>query len=150
MTEQNLELRIENDWKAAFKAGNIEKKNVLSSIRAELKNWKIDNKSKDSIVDDNAELVLRKMVKQLGDALSQSSSRPDVVSKLNYEISTISEYLPAQMTEEEIDKEIDAAFLALNPQGQKETGKIIGFLMKNLKGRADGKLIKSMVDQRFT
>lgn len=137
----SLEQTIETDWKSALKSGD-HKKTTLSTLRAEIKNWKIASHVKESASDEQVQAVLLKVKKQLVDSLEESRSRPDAVEHLTKEIQIISSYLPTQMTDEELQAGIESI---INQIGSKEFPKIMKAASAEFKGKADGKRIQEFI-----
>ena len=142
-----LKDRLTEDMKAAMKAG-VEGKlklSVIRMVRATIKNSEIDKK-KD--LDDNEVIeVLAREVKLRRDAIVEfeKGNRPDMVETLYQEIAFLLEYLPQQLTEEEIRQLAQEIVAQVGAQGPKDLGKVMGAITPKTKGRADGKIVNQIV-----
>jgi hypothetical protein len=144
ITDQILE-----DMKSAMKSGQKHVVEALRTIRAALKNAEIDLGH--ALDDSEAMQVLQKEAKKRREAAEEykAAGREDLAENELNELKIIEKYLPAQLTPEEIQQEIDVVFDELKPASPKDMGRVMGSLMKKLKGRADGKLVQQLVQERF-
>lgn len=146
----SLQDQITNDWKKALKEKSS-KKEALSMIMTELKNRAIkDNVVIDGkrVVEDNIAVeVMQKMAKQRKEAIEsyQSAGRDDLASKEQVELSVISEYLPAQLNDEELKSLVSESIAKSGATSLKEMGAVMALVIKKVSGRADGKRIQQMV-----
>lgn len=138
--------RIENDTKEAMKARNESVLSALRMVRSALKNKQID--AGHALSDDEAQQVVKTMVKQYGDALAdfESAGRADLATKQKAEIDLLKAYLPAQMSEAEIEP-IAKKIIADLGATQKDSGRVMGAVMKEIAGRADGNAVKAVVSK---
>jgi hypothetical protein len=136
--------RIDQDFKTAMKARDEFGLSVLRLVRTALKNKQIDVGHE--LNDDEVMAVLKTMVKQYQDALSdfQNAGRQDLVEKQQKEIDTIAAYLPAKLPPEEIEKLVKDAVQGFGPG---DTGKAMGAAMKAVDGRADGNEVRAIVQR---
>lgn len=143
----SLKERLQEDWKTALKKKDSFKASVLSMARAAiLQAEKVDG----SILDDEAIIsVLSKEVKQRRDAIVEfeRGNRQDLIDQVNGEINILLEYLPQQLTEEEIAEIVKNAVNETGATSIKEMGKVMTSIMPKVKGRADGKLVSQIVKQ---
>ncbi len=127
---------------------------VLSSFTNEAMN--LGKKPQDKLTDEEAIVVIKRLVKQRKDSIEQfkKGGRMDLVENEEAELKVLEEFLPAQMSEEEIRKIVrlkiedlkinsDAAVGAIKPN----MGLIVGAVMKETGGNADGALVKKIVDE---
>jgi uncharacterized protein YqeY len=93
--------------------------------------------------------ILSREIKQRKDSLQEFSKagRDDLVTDLSAEIEIISQYLPVQLTEEEIKAIVTQTIQELGASSKAEMGKVMGALLPKTKGRADGKLVNQYVQQ---
>ncbi len=141
--------RIDLDLKTAMKAKNETVLGTLRLVRSALKNRQIDIQHE--LTDEEALAILRTMVKQYRDALADfvAAGRQDLVEKQQKEIAILEEYLPAAMPEAELRAICERVIRDLNAT-PKEMGKVIGAIMKEVDGRADGNVVRSIVQQLFS
>lgn len=142
-----LKDRLVEDMKNAMKAkeeGKV-RLSVIRMVRAAIKNAEIDKKMEfnDAQVID----VLAHEVKLRRDSLEvyKNADRPDMVKALEEELEILMGYLPQQLSEGEIRQLIQETISMVGAKGPKDLGKVMGALVPKTKGRADGKLVNSMV-----
>ena len=132
-----LSLRIREDMKTAMKAKEKEKLGVIRLILAAIKQREVDER----IELDDAQVLqlLDKMVKQRRDSIEafDKAGRDDLSIIEQKEMLIIQEYLPQQLTDDEIDQLIDQAMGQTGAQTMKDMGKLMGVLRPQLQGRAD-------------
>ena len=138
--------QIKKDMLMALKSGDKEKKESLSMLVAAL-----NSKAKEKLADltEAEELaVLQKELKQTKETLSFAEGREDIIAKCNLRMSVIEAYLPKQMSEDEIKSVIESviANLGLSSVSKSDKGKIMKDLMPKVKGKADGKLVNSLLE----
>ena len=140
------------DMKQAMKdkeAGKL-KLSVIRMVRSAAKNIEIDRHKE---LDDNELLeVVAKEVKMRKDSLEEfrKANRPDLLAALEQEIAILMEYLPEQMTEAEVRGLVTQAVADAQASSPKDMGKVMALLMPKVKGRADGKLVNSIVKELLT
>ena len=141
--------RLTEDMKQAMKdkeAGKL-KLSVIRMVRSAAKNIEIDRHKE---LDDNELLeVVAKEVKMRKDSLEEfrKANRPDLLAVLEQEIAILMEYLPEQMTEAEVRGLVTQAVADAQASSPKDMGKVMALLMPKVKGRADGKLVNSLVKE---
>ncbi|NIK67528.1 MULTISPECIES: GatB/YqeY domain-containing protein [unclassified Paenibacillus] len=143
----NLSDRLNDDMKQAMKNQDKFKLTTIRMIRAAVKNLEIDLKR--PLEDAEVVDILSREIKQRKDSLQEFSKagRDDLVTDLSAEIEIISQYLPAQLTEEEIKAIVTQTIQELGASSKAEMGKVMGALLPKTKGRADGKLVNQYVQQ---
>lgn len=95
--------------------------------------------------------ALTQLAKQRRDAIEQytNADRPDLAEKEALELAVIEEFLPQQMTDDEVGAAIDAIVTQLGATSAKDMGKVMGVAMQQLKGKADGKKVQEKVKARL-
>lgn len=149
----SLEEQIQTAWKDAMKARDP-KKDALSAIRTELKNYAINARGageRTGLPDEEVLVVLGKMAKQRRESIAEyeKGGREDLVEKERLELSVIESYLPAQLSDEELGKIVDEVIAETGASSMKDMGKVMGPIMARAKGRADGKQVQAAVKQRL-
>lgn len=138
----SLKQQLTDDMKAAMKAGEKDRLATVRLINAALKQKEVDERIE---LDDAAVLaVLEKMVKQRKDSITQyeGAGRDDLAAVEKAEMAIIQAYLPAQLSEAEIDAAIQAAIAEANAgTGPAAMGKVMGVLKPKLAGKADMGLV---------
>ena len=144
-----LKQRITDDMKAAMKGGNKARLGVIRLILAALKQIEVDERIE---LDDARVLaILDKMVKQRRDSIAQyeSAGRTELAEQEKFEIGIIQDYLPRQLSEEEIAALIDEALAATGASSMKDMGKLMGWLKPKLQGRADMGAVSASIKQKL-
>ena len=144
-----LKQRITDDMKAAMKGGNKARLGVIRLILAALKQIEVDERIE---LDDARVLaILDKMVKQRRDSIAQyeSAGRTELAEQEKFEIGIIQDYLPQQLSEEEIAALIDEALAATGASSMKDMGKLMGWLKPKLQGRADMGAVSASIKQKL-
>lgn len=143
----SLKERLTEDMKQAMRAKEEGKLrlSVIRMVRANIKNVEIDRKqelSNDEVLD-----VLAKEVKMRRDSMEEfkKANRPDLVESLEQEIEILMSYLPQQLSEAEVRTLVESAVAETQAVSPKEMGKVMAVLMPKVKGRADGKLVNTIV-----
>ena len=141
----SLRDKITEDMKNAMRSGDKERLGHIRMLQAAIKQREVDER----IVHDDAQVtsVVEKMVKQRREAIAQfeTGGRADLVAKENAEIATLQAYLPAQLTEAEIDALIAEAIAQTGAASIKDMGKVMGVV----KGKAAGKVDMGVVGGRI-
>ena len=143
----SLEIRIDDDWKAAMKAGEKARKDALSLLRAAIKQKRVDEKLE---IDDAAVIaVIEKMLKQRKDSIAQyeAARRQDLADAEKFEADVLAGYMPQRLGADEIAAIVAAAVAASGASGPADMGKVIALVKPQVAGRADmgevSKLVKA-------
>ena len=149
MSDTPLRDTIKAAMKAAMRAKDKKRLGTIRLILAEFKRIEVDERIE--IEDDRAIVVLDKMLKQRRDSATQFSDagREELADQENLEIGFIQEFLPAQLSEEELTAMVDAAIAASDASGMQAMGPIMGQLKPQLQGRADIGAVSQMVKSRL-
>ena len=150
----SLHQEIKDQIKEAMKAKDTVKLGVVRGLVSSFTNELVSLKRtpQDELSDEEVLAVIRRAVKQRKDSIQQftEGGRMDLVEPEQAELSVLETYLPAQMSREEVKKIAQAKMVELGVTDKSGAGKFIGVLMKDLKGRADGDVVKSVVDELLT
>ena len=140
----SLKEKLAEDLKNAMKEKNVVRKNVVQMVRAGVLQIEKDNKI--TLDDDGVLEVIAKQLKQRRDSLPdyEKSGREDLIAELKAEMDVLMEYLPAQLTREELEKIVAEAVKETGASSMKDMGKVMAAVMPKTKGRADGKVIKDI------
>lgn len=141
----SLKTQLTEDMKAAMKSGEKDRLGVIRLILAAIKQKEVDERVE--MTDPLVLAVLEKMVKQRKDSISQyeAAGREDLAAVERYELGVLEAYLPAKMSEAEIQAAIDAAKAETNAAGPADIGKLMGVLKPRLAGKADMGLVSQLV-----
>ena len=143
----NLFDKISEDIKSAMLAKDRLKLDALRGIKKEFLEAKTAKGSSGELTDDAAVKILQKMVKQRKDSaeIYAQQERPELAEKELAEVVVIQAYLPAQMTEEELETELKKIIANINASGPQDIGKVMGAASKLLAGKAEGRVISEKV-----
>lgn len=129
----------------AIKERNADKTSVLRILWSAIRNEEIDKRR--DLSDDEVIAVVSRQVKQLEDANTdfEKGGRTDLVDKNKQEIEILRSYLPAQLSDDELRTIIKTIMAAQGPIDPAQSGKLIGVVMKEVKGKADGNRVRTMM-----
>ncbi|WP_455223211.1 GatB/YqeY domain-containing protein [Kaarinaea lacus] len=137
MADSELKIRINDDMKAAMRAKEKERLGVIRLILAAIKQREVDERIE---LDDTQVLaVLDKMVKQRRDSIEQyvNAGREELADKERFELDLIQGYMPAALSEAELDAIIKEAVTAVGASSMQDMGKVMAELKPKIQGRAD-------------
>ncbi len=136
---------LQTDMKQAMKDRDKLRLAVLRMAWAAIRNKEIDEKTE--LKDDQVLAVLSKEVKQREDTLSeiQDANRPDLVEKNQQEIDVLKHYLPQQLSDEELKQVVEDAIGKSGAKSMKDMGKVMGMVIAQTRGKAEGKRVSTMV-----
>jgi uncharacterized protein YqeY len=145
----SLKNQITEDMKSAMKAGEKDRLKVVRLIIAAVKQVEIDKRIE---LDDAAVLaVLNKMVKQRRDSVEQfeKGNREDLAAIERAEIAILENYLPEQLSAEELAAMVDEVIAATGAEGMRDMGKVMGQIKSKAAGRADMGAVSATVKERL-
>ena len=144
-----LKERITEDMKAAMRSGEKERLATIRLALAAIKQREVDERI--TLDDTQVLAVLEKMIKQRREAIVQfeSGKRPDLVAKETAEIAVLQGYLPAQMSEAELDALIADAIKSTGATSVKDMGKVMGFVKPKAQGKADMGAVSARIKQKL-
>jgi len=150
VSEESLKATITAAMKTAMKARDKERLGTIRLILSEFKRIEVDERIE--LDDARALAVLDKMVKQRRDSADQyqQAGRDELAAQENFEINVIQEFLPAQLSEAELDAMVDAAIAASGASGMQAMGAVMAELKPKLQGRADIGAVSQLVKARLT
>ena len=144
-----LKERITEDMKAAMRAGELVRLGVIRMLQAAIKQREVDER----ITLDDAQVVavLEKMVKQRRESISQfqAGGRADLVAKETAELALLQGYLPAQLSDAELDALITAAIAQTGAASVKDMGKVMGIVKGQAAGKADMGAVGARIKARL-
>ena len=147
-----LKEKIEDDLKKALKEGDSLKRDVLRYLLTVIKNFQIETRAKEKKVEDEDVIkLIRRQVKQRREAISQyrQGNRQDLAQKEEKEISIVEKYLPAQFSEEDLRELVKKKIKEAEIQDRSDFGKLMGIVMREVKGQADGNLVRKIVEEEL-
>lgn len=145
----SLRKRLDEDLKSAMKAREDVRLSVIRMVRSSVKNKEIELKKE---LDDQAIIeVISTLAKQRRESLKmfKEAGRDDLVSKEERELELLLDFLPSQLTAEEIGELVDRAIAESGARGAADMGKVMKFLMPQTAGRADGKQVSEIVKSKL-
>jgi uncharacterized protein YqeY len=145
-----LKQRLQDDMKAAMKAGDKARLGVIRLINAAIKQREVDERIE---LDDTQVLaVLDKMLKQRRDSITQydAAGRSDLADQERFEVEVCQQYMPAALSEAEIETMLVDAIAAVGAATMQDMGKVMGILKPKLQGRADMAVVSGLVKARLS
>lgn len=141
--------QVSKDIFAAMKAQDKIRLSALRNIKKYFIEAKTAPGANDTLSDDAALKILAKLAKQGKEtaATYRSNNRLDLAEEEEAQAAIIEEYLPKQLTAEELEAEVKAIITETGAAGPKDMGKVMGVASKKLAGRADGRAISTLVKQ---
>ena len=139
--------KLKQDMINAMKAKDKERLTVIRMVKAALDKERIDKKAEvnDELLID----VVNKQVKMRNDSIDEfkKANRDDLIKQAEYELSILKEYLPEQLTLDEIKKLVSEAIEKTGAASPRDMGKVMQEIRSKIAGKADGKVVSDMVKQ---
>ncbi|MAD52135.1 MAG: GatB/YqeY domain-containing protein [Candidatus Marinimicrobia bacterium] len=145
----SLSTQIQKDMYTAMKSGEKEKATTLRGAFSKLKDKRIEKR--DDLNEQEEMQVIKTLVKQRNEAIEMytKANRDDLVSKEQSEREVLETYLPQMMNAEELDTLINAVIDETDAASMSDFGKVMPVVMQRSEGRADGKLVQSLVREKL-
>ncbi|TSD01992.1 MAG: hypothetical protein Athens071425_205 [Parcubacteria group bacterium Athens0714_25] len=147
-----LRKKIQIDIKEAMKSGDANRRDVLRMLDSMIKNTEIEKgKREEGLNDDEVvELVVRS-IKQRKDSMEQFSAggREDLAQKEAEEVKILIEYLPEQISEDDLRQIVENEIENIGAQSKADMGKVMSAVMVKVKGKAEGGLVKKIVEEKL-
>jgi uncharacterized protein YqeY len=142
--------RVVEDMKTAMRAGEKERLATIRLILAAIKQREVDERI--TLDDGQVSAAIEKMIKQRKEAIVQfeAGGRADLVAKETAEIAILQPYLPAQMSDAEIDALIAEAIASTGAASIKDMGKVMGAVKAKAQGRADMGAVSARIKQKLS
>ncbi len=146
----SLKTRITDDMKQAMRDQNKAKLQAIRFMTAAIKQKEVDERVE--VTDADVLVILDKMLKQRRESIRQyeAGNRQDLVAQESFEIEVIQAYLPAALSESEINTLVDAAVKETGAATPKDMGKVMAILKPKLQGRADMGLVSGKIKARLS
>ena len=150
-----LKERLQDDLKAALRAGDARRKSVIRMALAAITNAEIEKgrrSGQTELDQDELVAVLQKQAKQRRETIEEleGMDRPDLLAAEKEELVILEEYLPEQLSREEIIEEARKVIEEVGATGMRDMGPVVGRLMSKRKGRADGHTVNEVVRELLT
>ena len=142
--------RIIEDIKLAMKAQDKEKLAVVRMLKSDIQMAELNKKSE--LTDDEVISIVSKQIKMRNDSIKEfeKGNRNDLIEEATAEIEILKNYLPEQLSEEEVIKIIDDVFNKVNPTSSSDMGKIMGLLTPLVKGKTDMGIVSNLVKEKLS
>lgn len=140
----SLKQQLKDDLKIAMREKNVVKRDSIRAINTMIKQIEVDERKE--LSDEDVIKLIQKGIKQREEAVTQykDASRDDLVEKEQEQIDVFKEYLPAQISDEDLEAGLKEIIAAVDAQSMKDIGKVMGQASKKFAGVADGKRINEM------
>ena len=142
-----LQEKLQQDLKDSMRSGDTARRDVIRFLRSAIHNQEIA--SQGELDDEGVITVLSKQALQRRDSIEifKEGNRLDLVEKEEAQLAIIGEYLPTQLTEDEISTLVPAAVDETGASGPRDMGKVMSRLMPDVKGKADGRAVSRIVQE---
>jgi hypothetical protein len=146
----NSKAKLEVDLREAMKHRDNVRVSLIRMLLAAIKNKEVEKLR--PLTEDEFIAVVKTSVKQHIESVEsfKKGNRQDLVEKEEKELALLEKFLPAQLTEEDLAKEIEEAIVFLEVESQKDMGKVIKSILAKYPGRVDGKVLSGMVLKRLS
>ncbi|CAN5208261.1 GatB/YqeY domain-containing protein [soil metagenome] len=141
----SLKLQITEDMRAAMRAKDSARLGTIRLLTAAIKQKEVDERIE--VNDSQVLAILEKMLKQRKDSIAQfeAGGRQDLADIEKAEVAVLSAYMPASLSGDEVQAEVDAAVAASGAAGPQDMGKVMAILKPKLAGRADMTAVSALV-----
>jgi len=143
-------LNIRNEYKQAMLNKNEDRERVLGNLIAQMKNKEIELRAKNKeLSDEDTISLIQKIIKQNTEAneMFAKGGRNDLIEQNNIEINILQEFLPKQLTDEEINDIIKSTITDVNAVSIKDMGKVIGQIKSKYAGQVDMSVVSSKIKE---
>jgi uncharacterized protein YqeY len=143
----SIQDQLAKDLKNAMKSGDSITKDTVRLIRSAVQNAEIEKQG--DLDDTDVSLVLGKMAKQYRDSITvyREAKRDDLVVKEETELAVVMRYLPEQMSADDVRAIAEAVVAEVGATGPGDKGKVMGKLMPQVRGKADGAMVNTVVGE---
>jgi uncharacterized protein YqeY len=141
--------QLNEDMKQAMKSQEKFRLSVIRMVKSSIKNVEIDVRR--PLEETEVQDIVQREIKQRKDAMSEfeKAGREDLVDQLKLELDVLVAYMPQQLTEEEIRFVVQDAIRAVSAASKADMGKVMGAVLPQVKGRADGKIVNQLVQSEL-
>ncbi|UCZ54493.1 GatB/YqeY domain-containing protein [Bacillus shivajii] len=146
----NLLDQINQEMKVAMKNKDKQRLSVIRSVKSSIQNESI--KLTRELTEDEALTVLNREMKQRKESLHEfeQANRNDLVEKTKLEINILEEYLPSQLSEDELEQIVQETVKEVGASSKADIGKVMGAVMPKVKGKADGTKVNQLVQKSLS
>ena len=145
-----LKETLTNDLKDAMRQRDNVKRDTIRLLLSAI-GYEEKAKRTDALEDDAVLQVLSKQAQQRRDSIEayQKGNRPDLVAKEEAELAIVTQFLPQPLGADEVEAIVQSAIADMNATGPQDMGKVMGRIMPQVRGRADGKQVSALVNQKL-
>lgn len=150
MADRPLDERLQDDLKTAMRSGDTVARDTIRYTLSSLKNARIDKGSPLTSQDELA--VLQRDSKRRQESIDQfrAGGRNDLVAKEEAQLAVLRRYMPAELSDEEIDSLVDTAIEETGAASERDLGKVMPVLIRSAAGRADGKRLNEAARRKLS
>lgn len=161
-----LKEKLKEDLKTAMKAGDVAKRLTISLMLSVIKNRELEKRGRlaksgtelskietaSELTDDEVIEAISSEVKKRKESIMtyEQANRPELAKKEQEELAILMAYMPPQMSEDEIRVMVKQAISQVHPSGIKDMGKVLGHLMPQVKSKADGQVVSTIVKEELS
>ncbi|WP_352404898.1 GatB/YqeY domain-containing protein [Sporanaerobacter acetigenes] len=140
----SLKEKLMEDMKSSMKNKDTLRKNTITMVRANIKQREVDERVE--LTDEDIIDIIAKQVKEKRDVIQdfEKGGREDLVEQTKKEMEILLEYLPKQLTEEEVEEIVKETIKEVDAKSIKDIGLIMKSVMPKIKGKADGSMVNSI------
>lgn len=144
----DLNKQLVQDMKEAMKDKDKTRLSVIRMLRAALQNEAIA-KGVESLSEEDAMMIVSRQVKQMQESLEEfkAANRDDLIEKTEAELAVIEQYMPEQLTEAELEEIVKKAITSTGAKTKRDFGKVMGTVMPQVRGKADGSIVQQIVQR---
>ncbi|MDT7828037.1 GatB/YqeY domain-containing protein [Pricia sp. S334] len=148
----SLQEQVSEQMKVAMKTKDKVALEALRAVKSALLLARTETGSSEGMTEEEEVKLVQKLVKQRKDSATiyKEQGRDDLADPELAQVAVIEQFLPEQLSEEEIEKVVDSSIEATGATGMKDMGKVMGLVSKKLAGQADGKTISTIVKARLS
>ncbi|MEW8972669.1 MAG: GatB/YqeY domain-containing protein [Tissierellaceae bacterium] len=141
----SLKNKLMEDLKTSMKNKDTIRKNTITMVRAAIKQIEVDERKE--LTDEEIIEIISKQLKEKRNVIGdfEKGGREDLVDLTNKEIDILLEYLPKQLTREEVEKIVSETIKEINATSMKDIGLVMKAVMPKVKGKTDGNIVSSIV-----
>lgn len=145
----SLSETLQQDMKDAMRDGDVLRRDTLRMALAAVQNAAKDKR--EALTDEETQAVLTREVKKRRESITayEGAGRSDLADREQAEIDVLTPYLPEQLSEAEVEALVRQAVDRSGATSQRDMGKVMGMLMPQLKGKADGKMVSDLVSRKL-
>ena len=142
--------KLKKDMIEAMKAKDKERLTVIRMVKAALDKERIDKKVE--VTDDLLIDVVNKQIKMRNDSIEEfkKAGRDDLFKQNEFEVEVLMNYLPEQLSDEEVEEIINNVFNEINPTGMREMGKVMQAVTPKVKGKTDMKKVSEIIKNKLS